>query len=330
MNEMEPIKLKENLTIHDAVFIKQYQFSCKYSAPLFEVTTIHAFNQIIGHAKFNNKDYGQVFYRGQCDLYETVQPSLIRNNDINKGPISVESATRSIAKQIQKILNDKDLPSYLKINGKDPRIQKLIVEAVLQHYGAPTRFIDLVDNHWIALWMGLNRIKTIKNCLIYNTYVERVIPYVDTIPVLIKNENQKGNLIQASIIDEAALYQYILLIALPNGRSVSPGIYETSQYTVIDLRQALPSTFLRPHAQHAFVAKMQKNLTEQGKHYYDFAKNVVGIIRIRIDRAHDWMGTGELLTQDNLFPPAAYDNGYDILLSRTDLFDGIYTITRYV
>jgi hypothetical protein len=28
----------------------------------------------------------------------------------------------------------------------------------------------------------------------------------------------------------------------------------------------------------------------------------------------DWLGTGELLSVKNLFPPANYDEGYDVLL----------------
>ena len=60
------------------------------------------------------------------------------------------------------------------------------------------------------------------------------------------------------------------------------------------------------------------------------ATNVVGIIKIRIDRAKQWLGNGELLSQENLFPPPAFDNGYDVLLSRTDLFDNNFTIARYI
>jgi hypothetical protein len=43
------------------------------------------------------------------------------------------------------------------------------------------------------------------------------------------------------------------------------------------------------------------------------------------------MGNGELLTQNNLFPPPAYDYGFDLLLSRDDLFkDSEYSIAKYV
>ena len=315
---MEPTNLKEQLTIHDAKFIEPYTFSCGHSAPIFEVSTMHALNQIIGHAKFNNREYGHVFYRGQCELYETLLPSLMRNNTFTKSPILINTATKSIAQQLQKVINDKELSNELQINYDNEKVKKIKIEAILQHYGAPTRFIDLVDNHWIALWMGLYRLEKIKNLLTYYRYVERTIPYIDAIPLNLR------------MIPEEEIYQYILLVAFPNGEPKAHGIYETDQHIIVDLRQALPSTFLRPHAQHALVAKVLTNLTDVEKDHYDLAKNVVGIIRIRIDRAHDWVGLGQLLTQDNLFPPAAYDNGYDVLLSRTDLFDGHYSIARYV
>lgn len=51
------------------------------------------------------------------------------------------------------------------------------------------------------------------------------------------------------------------------------------------------------------------------------SETVIGILKIRIDIVEQWLGTGELLTQENLFPPMAYDNGYDLLLKRQDLFE---------
>lgn len=314
----KPTNLKGNLTIHDAKFIKQYSFSCGHTAPIFEVSTMHALNQLIGHAKFNNRKYGHVFYRGQCELYETLLPSLIRNNDPKRGPTSIKTATNSIAKQLKKVIEDDRLPNELQIKNDNDSIKKIKIEAILQHYGAPTRFVDLVDNHWIALWMGLYRIEKIKNLLTYYRYIERTIPYADALPVKLRT------------IEENEVYQYILLVAFPGGQTKAPGLCETDEHIVVDLRQALPSTFLRPHAQHALVAKVKTNRIEVEKNYYDLAQNVVGIIKIRIDKARDWVGKGQLLTQDNLFPPAAFDNGYDILLSRADLFDGCYSIARYI
>ena len=70
---------------------------------------------------------------------------------------------------------------------------------MLQHYGIPTRFIDVVDNHWIALWMGLNYIEHIKQVHTYYHYVERIVSVLD----LTSDSKEKD------------FYQYILLITIP-------------------------------------------------------------------------------------------------------------------
>ena len=93
----------------------------------------------------------------------------------------------------------------------------------------------------------------------------------------------------------------------------------------------MPSIFLRPHAQHGWVIRKK---THNGAGY-DISEAVIGILKIRIDNAERWVGTGELLTQNNLFPPMAYDCGYDLLLKRNDLFESFIQydgmqIIRYV
>ena len=77
--------------------------------------------------------------------------------------------------------------------------------------------------------------------------------------------------------------------------------------------------------------KVHNSDMSKGADAYDLAPAIVGIIKIRIDRVKEWIGTGELLTQNNLFPPPAYDYGYDLLLKRTDIFeDSDFNIARYV
>ena len=126
------------------------------------------------------------------------------------------------------------------------------------------------------------------------------------------------------------MYQYILLVALPYANSsLHDGVSHSENFVEIDLRQALPSFFIRPHAQHGIVAK--KKIVECKKSDdYDMATQVCAIFRIRIDRAALWIGSGDMLTQENLFPPPAYDGGYDRLLMRNDIF-GVnqFEIARY-
>lgn len=309
-----PVRLSDRLSINGTKFVEGYHFSCGNIVPIYEVDTVHAFNQLIGHAKFNNQAYGNVFYRGECKLHEALKPSLFRNAK------NVDKPTERISQLIQKIIDDPHLKRELKVDGQAFDVARHKVEGLLQHYGIPTRFIDVVDNHWIALWMGLNRAGKVKQLSQYYHYTERTIPFVE----LAKN---------ATINDED-LFQYVLLIAVPfSERRVLNGIQTSSDYIEVDLRQALPSIFLRPHAQHGLVLRRKVHNDDlcKGTDAYDMAPSVIGIIKIRIDRVHEWIGTGELLTQNNLFPPPAYDYGYDLLLMRGDLFDKTdFSVARYV
>ena len=95
------------------------------------------------------------------------------------------------------------------------------------------------------------------------------------------------------------------------------GIYSNSRMTVVDLRRALPSVFLRPGAQHGWTVKMNSNKKNMSRGDYSFAKDVVAILRIPLSLADELIG-GALLSQENLFPPADYDQRYRILLQRQE------------
>lgn len=309
-----PKQLSDKLSINGTNFVEKYHFTCGNVVPVYEVDTVHAFNQLIGHAKFNNQAYGNVFYRGECKLHDALKPPLFRNAK------NIDKPTERLSQLIQKIMDDSHLKRELKVDGQTFDIARHKIEGLLQHYGIPTRFIDVVDNHWIALWMGLNRAEKIKQLSQYYHYSERTIPLVE--------------LAQNAVINDEDLFQYVLLIAVPfSERRVLNGIQTSSDYIEVDLRQALPSIFLRPHAQHGLVLrrKVHNDALYKGADAYDMAPSVIGIIKIRIDRVHEWIGTGELLTQDNLFPPPAYDYGYDLLLMRDDLFTHTdFSVARYV
>lgn len=313
MRPKNPTKLPHTLSISGSTFAGVYHFSCGNDVPVYEVHTVHALNQMIGHAKFNNHSYGNVYYRGECKLHPSLKPSLFRN------VANAEKATARISQLIQRFIDDTHMKRELKIVPGESDTFKNKIEGMLQHYGIPTRFVDVVDNHWIALWMGLNQTEKPKQYNQFYHYTERSIPFVE--------------LAKGDTLPDDFLFQYVLLIAVPfPEKRTFTGIQSSSDYLEVDLRQALPSTFLRPHAQHGLVLRRKVHQpTSCGTDAYDMAPAVIGIIKIRIDKVHEWMGNGELLTQNNLFPPPAYDYGYDLLLSRDDLFkDSEYSIARYV
>ena len=326
-------QINSSLSAPGVSFSDQHRLGSEFHAPLFEVKSIHGLNQLIGYAKFINRSYGEVLYRGENKLHEALMPSLLRGKT---------NCTKSFTKLnclISEIKESKRFKNLLKLEGMSPEESSLIIEGMLQHYGVPTRYIDLVDNHWIALWMCSNAITNFARIKHYQRYACRLDNHYD----LMSNEDLtesfpthptlKNSRCTPSDKNESHdRYGYLLLVCLPYGASRNPsnGITLSKEIARIDLRQAIPSIFLRPHAQHGLVAK-KHGRDEGDPSFYDMATQVIGIIKIRIDRICSWIGSGSLLTQDNLFPAPAYDCGYDALLDCEDLFVKYgFSIARYV
>lgn len=309
-----PTKLNKNSQIPGTKYVEDFSFQCGNIVPVFDVVTHHGLNQLLGNAKYNNQAYGDVLYRGQCKIYDTVMPGLLR------GEKKVGKSIKNLNSLIDTVISDRSLISSIGLSGAGNDEDRDKVEGLLQHYGVTTRNIDLVDNHWVALWMGLHKFVTTKQINKYGHYSKRIID----LPAVINSATDSTNIDQ---------YQYILLMAIPCGAGVSlNGISNSDGFITVDLRRALPSVFLRPHAQHGIVVKKtgkDGNIAD----FYDLASQVVGILRFRIDIVDSWLGHGELLSMDNLFPPAALDQGYEVLLENASMIKNSNLvgceITRY-
>lgn len=160
---------------------------------------------------------------------------------------------------------------------------RCVLEPLLQHYGIKTTYLDLVDNVWVALWFALHQTKSEAiNSHEYIYYSPNTNPY-----------------------------SYILLVAT-DAINVSErnGIYEGETTRLVDLRKALPSYFLRPHAQHAYMLK------KKDKEISDYSNLIIGIAKVPTKLGFKWIGTSEFLTVSSLFPAAYFDSGYKILLKK--------------
>lgn len=350
----KPIVLPSKSLIEGNRFVCDLKFTNGHIVPLYESLTTHGFNQLLGKAKFINRKYGTVLYRGENRLHDGLVPSLFR------GKKRIQNATEQISNKIKEVLNEPKLCKELKLDSNAEEK----VEAIMQHYGCKTRFLDVVDNHWISLWMGLHRLTKRKIQNEYFTYVPRLYYQLDYMPiaetaeytgeVLISSPTNSSYSTYADAVyyptwkeqtfsveiteknyENNKLYLFVLLIAAPvveGGRRSrnEEGIVENNGIILADLRRCLPSIFLRPHAQHALAIKRRGDAAK-GASDFDLLNNLVGVIGVRLDRAADWLGNGKFLSQDNLFPPAMFDHGYDILLTRNDIFQGEgFQIAKYV
>lgn len=278
----------------DIKIIGKHQFKSGNEVNIFDVNDYRALNQLIGYAKFINTDYGDVFYRGETSLHDTLLPSIERKPSMVK-------YEDELSKVINNANNDEKFIKFAKLSDfRKKKTSTMVTEAILQHYGYATHFIDVVDNHWVALWFGLNKYRTIKNR--YSIYERRLINPID--------------LIHSETVPD--IYQYMILVAVDNNAApLDKGVYFGNDVITIDLRSSLPSVFLRPHAQHGLVIKKNLHVCQDT---YDLSKNVIAIARMRIDKVSNWIGQGSLLSNENLFPSPAYDYGYEILLQREDIF----------
>lgn len=310
-----PAIIKSNLTISGVRLVKTETYSDadrELDVPVYEISSIHGLNLLIGYSKFMNKDVGKVLYRGQNRLYGSLTPSLMRGKKYS------DKCLHNLKSLVDTIMSDSllnkqfNLPAGCNSNPS-------VIEGALQHYGISTRFIDLVDNHWIALWMSLYESETIKSIEIYTHYKSRYLDNYDLLSNIARGDNDPIG------------FGYLLMVCVPEIKSpMENGLYRGNEFEFIDLRRSLPSIFLRPHAQHAYVLR-RRGPDGNNPNFYDVASQLIGIAKIRLDYIAKWLGSGELLSQNNLFPQPCFDPGYEILLSRTDLFDSNFgMITKYV
>lgn len=270
---------------------------------VYTISSIDTLNQFIGWVKFTN--HGKtVLYRGSTELYKNISPSIFRGQYTEAGQ---EKQIEKLDKLLKLIYKDYKLAKSLHFDNCFHEYQKrLIVLSVLQHYGIHTDCLDVVDNHWIALWFGLNRYegKQVKSGY-YGTYFPRIDMF-DGNPYI-------------------PIYQYIYVFVVEKeidirGKDKDIADFSCSdQVFAFDLRRLLPSMYIRPHAQHAWMIKSPKRIMLD--HQPNFIDNLAYIIKLNSFHVMKWLGNGLLVNQRYLFPGPQYDFGYDVLLKRVDIFE---------
>lgn len=73
-----PVIITSKSNFNGVVLVQMFRFRNGLEVPMYEVSTISGFNQLIGYSKFVNRDYGEVYYRGVNKVFDNVLPSLMR------------------------------------------------------------------------------------------------------------------------------------------------------------------------------------------------------------------------------------------------------------
>lgn len=248
----------------------------EFGEHILHVRNPHSLIQAIGYLKHIAEPYERVFFRGQSSLYKELCPTIYRDIEIKVGQQKrhawLKKAMEQICSQAPIV---QQVPEYAR-------------EALLQHYGYKTTWLDLVDNVWIALWFAVYQAHTVGRNNEYLHFEKREV----------SADNRFG---------------YILLVAIDESKHSTrrKGMIVGNKTELIDLRIAAPSMFLRPHAQHGLLFRLKGN--EQGREI-DYLPQVRGILRFNLEAGIKWLGSGTMHEVRSLFPPPYFDQGYKILL----------------
>ena len=275
MSKSPASSLLEKLSISGCNYVTDVMSSTE----VFHVNSPHSLAQAAGYLKYSfGKTSQQIFYRGQNQIYKTFSPTLVRGIKSQKPQSDRITALRNACSEITKA------------NSIFDGVPFEAQEALLQHYGLKTSWLDLVDNVWISLWFACHTAHAAGPLGQY-LHFERRDPYSDRNP-----------------------YAYIILVAADMQLSdpYVPGLFKGRDTELIDLRVAVPSIFLRPHAQHGVLFRMRGTGPRRP---VDYNPQIKGVIRIDLRNAIEWMGSGKLVGTQTLFPPAHYDHGYALLLN---------------
>lgn len=324
---VEPIGVRN---IHGCRALDEVFLQCGRSrwrgVPLYDVKTLHGLNKLIGYIVFMYQDY-KVLYRGTPQFYPNVLPSLFRICNSEK---SQDHQWKNERELINRIRTDTELRVSMNLNDYEgtksvrDTFEDILVGSILQHYGVATQNLDAVDNHWTALWFGLH-IYTEKEtesgiCAHYirrsmgasydvqSRFAEDGYQYIYVMAIRNQLQFQKSDQVARTTEDGNVRYKMI------------PSVEAEEKKTyAVDLRRIVPSTFLRPAAQHGWMIASTRHKFDERN---DYANHVVCVLRLKVADVNHWMGTGEMITQQNLFPDPLHDQGYDILLAKHDVFQG--------
>ena len=289
--KMEIVRKRIDSKIIDAGF---YTPTKSISIPIYEVSSFYLLNQFVGYAKYINRNSGNIYFRGQEILSPKMITAFFRKCTTNGSMQSKQEKLSAYLSGCEKSMPIfKDLPDYLH-------------EPLLQHYGIKTRWLDLVDNLWVALWFGTHNWHT--------RQIDREYFHISSR----KDKNE-------------SMYLFLMGSDATEEHEDRPGFYVGSKTYTIDLRKSAPSIFLRPHAQHAILMRQKKIEVLDD---VEMSECIVGVLKIRIEDALDWIGNGGLMSPQNIFPSVNFDHGYGILIEQAthsksymDSFGSIYTVT---
>lgn len=272
------------------------EFSCQdgQTVPIFYIDSINDLNRFVGKAKYANSKYGNVFLRGQTDVYNSqMKPSILRN-------ITSSNTANTSLKEI--------VDSFKRNNEHFENVDDTILHPVLQHYGIHTNWLDIVDNIWVALWFG-------SHCMQTTTVNHHRSEKKDKTSRHGASPKECDQFIRFTPSPTPFTYIFLLLSDGVNetySGEYRSGIYEGRKTVLVDIRKVVPSIFIRPHAQHAYAIKSKETNPNA------LSNCVVGVAKLWTRNVLEWIGKSSVLSLSTLYPSLFDDAGFLSLLESRD------------
>jgi len=261
--------------------------------------------QISGYLRFKASG-GLALFRGQANLHSDVLATAFRSRTGSVGAGGVATHATALRRYIDDVVGKdcacrKSAKKFAHshecteiVSSNDGALLKgtyrAAVEPLLQHYGLRTRWIDVVDNIWVALWFACHRQFTVGR---FAHHARRSVA-------------QEGS--------SAVAYVLVVNTGLLSPTDV-PGYQVSSDLRFVDLRYCVPSLYLRPHAQHgALVAP--RALVDSARAFGSIGSQVAGVIEVALEDALQWLGQGSMTSAPVLFPAPTHDEGFRLLLEK--------------
>ena len=226
----------------------------------FYISDYRALCLVTGAIRYALREEADVYYRGQardCTKWK-LRPSLYRYVKSGEEIEPLNSA-------IQLLLNR--IKGHFDISGARESER----EALAQHYGMRTRWLDIADNMQTAMWFA------------YDATMNTIADDCDGISIDGQHDESVG---------------FIVVLAVPTAGSKT-----TEKVNVLDLRTK-SSDWLRPHVQQAFVMMKEDPGKELGDlSAYHVLTMVVPKVLLKL-----WSNY-ENIPHSYMYPPAALDRG---------------------
>lgn len=261
-----------------------------FQSVLLEVSDPTTLNRVV--AQWREYCDGPTYFRGQRKLYAKYPYSgAYRNENYELGEVP-EILSRLVRistggsggwGELDELLTSDDSVRELWNGYKD--VPEFALEGLFQHYEGSTRWLDVVDNLQIALWMATRKYHQVSD--------------FRSKPVYLVKEADGETGPQEDV--------YIYLFGFSVLKERFPGLRATPKNSLLlDLREALPARFLRPHAQHSALIKHSPSGSSKRRSdkYLNYA-----ILKIPYDVAQDCCG-GSLLSVSSIYPSPDEDKGF--------------------